>query len=355
MSATFRTAPMGFNKKDVIDYIRQLVIEKDARTAAAWEEYKSLESRMNKQLAALELDMEQERAETAERMAALEEERDAATARFAELETELEAARAAAAKLEEEKALLEERAAGSEKAFADLEQAMNEQRTTHAAELEALHASHAEEVRAIYAERSAQLDKKSAQIRTLEQQNTDKDAEIDSLRKHNLRLIEQTEELEEQIAALEKEAIFAMPDIRESTLSAGAQERFSAFKTRFIEITGELSQLAQAILDAEKREGATSADDGLTFPVDLSGDDLPEGESSEEDDILEDQLAFFDEGDTDEETPADDEEEDDDPVTRIELNDYPAAAPQPPRPVQKKPASVRDLLDRLRAIGDRLL
>ena len=247
-------------------------------------------------------------------------------------------------KLEEEKGLLEERAAGSEKAFADLEQAMNE-----------LHTSHAEEVRAIYSERSAQLDKKSAQIRTLEQQSADKDAEIDSLRKHNLRLIEQTEDLEEQIAALEKEAIFAMPEIRESTLSAGAQERFSAFKTRFIEITGELSQLAQAILDAEKREGAAPVDDSLTFPVDLSEDDLPEGEAEDEEDILDDQLAFFDEDTADEEAPADDEEEDDDPVTRIELNDYPASAPQPPRPVQKKPASVRDLLDRLRTIGDRLL
>ena len=112
MAATFRTSPMGFNKKDVIDYIEKLVAEKNQNIESAWNEYKSLESRVNKMMTELEI--------------ALAEAQDVQTA------------------LAEEKDLLEERALGSEQAFADLEASVAEIRAAHAEELEALRAAHAQ-------------------------------------------------------------------------------------------------------------------------------------------------------------------------------------------------------------------
>ena len=332
MAATFRTSPMGFNKKDVIEYIEQLVSDKNGKIEAAWDEYKALEARARRTEAeASELLRESEfRAEEAEsRLSALEE----------------------------EKTLLEERAAGSEQAFADLEAAMQELRaaqeaeletlrTGHAAELEALRAAHAEELNAIYAERSAQLDKKSAQIRSLEAAASDKDAEIESLRAVNLRLLSRIDDLSAVVSAYEN-----MPE--EEDLPVDARPLLADFKTRFIEITGELSALAQAILDAEKREAYADEEednDSLTFPVDLSDDDLPEAPVTED---AEEDLLFI-ETDDEEETAIEEEESESAAGTRIEMTDYPHAA-SAPRPVQKKGPSVRDLLDRLRTIGDRLL
>lgn len=335
MAATFRTAPMGFNKKDVIEYIEKLVSDKNQNIESAWAEYKALEASSSKQMAALESDRLHERMQSA--------------ARIEELQNELEQARAAAAQLEEEKVLLEERALGSEQAFADLEAAINELRTAHEAQLEALRAAHAEELNAIYAERSHQLDKKAEQIRSLEAESADKDAELESLRACNKRLLLQVDELEQAAAAYE--AIEDEED--DDELPVGSQALLAAFKTRFIEITGELSLLAQALLEAEKREGYTTDEDELTFPVDLSEDDLPDGETEEEEPTL-----LFEEEPEEEEEEADlpyeEAEEEEIAPTRVEVTDYPDPA-RAPKPVQKKAPSVRDLLDRLRTIGDRLL
>ncbi|MBQ5760969.1 MAG: hypothetical protein IIV85_04340, partial [Clostridia bacterium] len=114
-----------------------------------------------------------------------------------------------------------------------------------------------------------------------------------------------------------------------------------------------LSLLAQALLEAEKREGYTTDEDDLTFPVDLSEDDLPDGETEEDEPIL-----LFEKEPEEEEEEADlpyeEAEEEEIAPTRVEMTDYPDPA-RAPKPVQKKAPSVRDLLDRLRTIGDRLL
>ena len=147
----------NFNKKDVIDYIEKLVAEKNQNIESAWNEYKSLESRVNKMMTELEI--------------ALAEAQDVQTA------------------LAEEKDLLEERALGSEQAFADLEASVAETRAAHAEELEALRAahaaelenlraSHAEELKAIYAERSSQLDKKNELLDRFSEQPTALTAEL---------------------------------------------------------------------------------------------------------------------------------------------------------------------------------
>ena len=179
-------------------------------------------------------------------------------------------------------------------AFADLEASVAEiraahaeeleaLRAAHAAELESLRASHAEELKAIYAERSAQLDKKNERIRAMEADAADHAAEIESLRSCNKRLLAQIEELEQTALTYTstEEAAFD-----EEELPSASPELLDAFKTRFIEITGELSLLAQALLEAEKREGYTTDEDELTFPVDLSEDDLPDGETEEDEPIL---------------------------------------------------------------------
>ena len=328
MAATFRTSPMGFNKKDVIDYIEKLVAEKNQNIESAWNEYKSLESRVNKMMTELEI--------------ALAEAQDVQTA------------------LAEEKDLLEERALGSEQAFADLEASVAEiraahaeeleaLRAAHAAELESLRAAHAEELKAIYAERSAQLDKKNERIRALESDAADHAAEIESLRSCNKRLLAQIEELQQTaLTYTSTEEV----DFDEEELPSASPELLDAFKTRFIEITGELSLLAQALLEAEKREGYTTDEDELTFPVDLSEDDLPDGETEEE----EPTLLFEEPAEEEEEAdlPYEEDEEEEIAPTRVEVTDYPDPA-RAPKPVQKKAPSVRDLLDRLRTIGDRLL
>jgi|GEM_PF-6780972 len=336
MAATFRTAPMGFNKKDVINYIENLVNDKNAKIESAWDEYKALETRSRKaEIAAERLLRDSEaRAEAAEdRLQALQE--------------ALDAAHAESARLTDEKQTMEERALGSEQAFADLESAMNELRAAHAAELEALRTAHAEELSAIYAERSTQLDKKTEQIRAYQAAMADKDAEIQSLRSTNLTLLSRVDALSDLVDAYE-EGLGRTAGEDEYPAYAAP---LLAFKTRFIEITDELSELAQAILEAEEDEydddDIEEDDDSLTFPVDLSDDDLPEGDDAEEED---EPAPFFVE-----ELPEEEEIEDnDDPVTRIELTDYPDPA-RAPKPVQKKGPSVRGLFDRLRTIGDRLL
>lgn len=329
MAATFRTSLMGFNKKDVIDYIEKLVAEKNQNIELAWSEYKAQESRCNKMMTELEI--------------SLAEAQDAQTA------------------LIEEKDLLEERALGSEQAFADLEASVAEIRTAHteeleslraahAAELESLRASHAEELKAIYAERSAQLDKKNERIRAMEADAANYTAELESLRSCNKRLLAQIEELEQAALTYASAEEIAFD---EDELPSVSSELLNTFKTRFIEITGELSLLAQALLEAEKREGYTSDEDELTFPVDLSEDDLPDSETAEE----EPTLLFEEEPEEAEEEadlPYEEAEEEEIAPTRVEVTDYPDPA-RAPKPVQKKAPSVRDLLDRLRTIGDRLL
>ena len=131
-----------------------------------------------------------------------------------------------------------------------------------------------------------------------------------------------------------------------------AQELFDAFKSRFIEISRELSSLAQEILEAEEREGvlAEDAEPAVQAAADLQTAAEPAGadpEQAEEAAAPEDEPA-----------PGAEEggEEAEDGETRIEMADYPAAGQtQTVRPPVRGSHGVREMLERLRSIGDRLL
>ena len=84
--------------------------------------------------------------------------------------------------------------------------------------------------------------------------------------------------------------------------------------------------------------------------MDLSQDDLPDGEEDE----TELSLLFEEEPEVETESLPEDDMTEESIPTRVEVTDYPDPA-RAPRPAQKKAPSVRDLLDRLRTIGDRLL
>ncbi|MGM9638882.1 MAG: hypothetical protein ACI3XT_04755 [Butyricicoccaceae bacterium] len=329
---------MGFHKKDVIDYIEKLVQEKDARVEEAQAALRTQEKEARQALETARGQMAAERMMTAGRIGeleaqveALEDARTAWTDEKARLEAEksrLEAEKAdleseksrwesEKASLESEKAELLERALGAEQAFGQLEEAAEGLRARQTADARALEGALAE------------LD--------------DLRAENESLRTHNRRLLAQVNEMEQDNAGR------PAPDTRPHR---SAQELFDAFKSRFIEISRELSSLAQEILEAEEREGvpAEDAEPAVQAAADLQTPAEPAGtgpEPAEEDAAPED-------------APASGAEEDgekaEDGETRIEMADYPAAGQtQTIRPPVRGSHGVREMLERLRSIGDRLL
>ena len=345
MAGMFRSAPMGFHKKDVIDYIEKLVQEKDARVEEAQAALRTQEKEARQALETARGQIAAERMMTADRIGeleaqveALEEARTAWTdekakleAEKAELESEksrLEAEKAELeaeksrlesekARLESEKAELLERALGAEQAFGQLEEAVEGLRARQTADARALEGALAE------------LD--------------DLRAENESLRTHNRRLLAQVNEMEQDNAGR------PAPETRPHR---SAQELFDAFKSRFIEIARELSSLAQEILEAEEREGvlAEDAEPAVQAAADLQTAAEPAGadpEQAEEAAAPEDEPA-----------PGAEEggEEAEDGETRIEMADYPAAGQtQTVRPPVRGSHGVREMLERLRSIGDRLL
>lgn len=352
MAGMFRSAPMGFHKKDVIDYIEKLVQEKDARVEEAQAALRTQEKEARQALETARGQMAAERMMTAGRIgeleaqvealedartawtdekakleaekAELESEKSRLEAEKAELEAEksrLESEKASLesekARLESEKAELLERALGAEQAFGQLEEAVEGLRARQTADARALEGALAE------------LD--------------DLRAENESLRTHNRRLLAQVNEMEQDNAGR------PAPDTRPHR---SAQELFDAFKSRFIEISRELSSLAQEILEAEEREGvlAEDAEPAVQAAADLQTAAEPAGadpEPAEEDAAPEDEPA-----------PGAEEggEEAEDGETRIEMADYPAAGQtQTVRPPVRGSHGVREMLERLRSIGDRLL
>ena len=352
MAGMFRSAPMGFHKKDVIDYIEKLVQEKDARVEEAQAALRTQEKEARQALETARGQMAAERMMTAGRIgeleaqvealedartawtdekakleaekAELESEKSRLEAEKAELESEksrLESEKASLesekARLESEKAELLERALGAEQAFGQLEEAAEGLRARQTADARALEGALAE------------LD--------------DLRAENESLRTHNRRLLAQVNEMEQDNAGR------PAPDTRPHR---SAQELFDAFKSRFIEISRELSSLAQEILEAEEREGvpAEDAEPAVQAAADLQAPAEPAGtgpEPAEEDAAPEDAPASGAE---------EDGEEAEDGETRIEMADYPAAGQtQTVRPPVRGSHGVREMLERLRSIGDRLL
>lgn len=345
MAGMFRSAPMGFHKKDVIDYIEKLVQEKDARVEEAQAALRTQEKEARQALEAARGQMAAERMMTAGRIGeleaqveALEDARTAWTDEKARLEAEkadleaeksrLEAEKAdleseksrlesEKARLESEKAELLERALGAEQAFGQLEEAAEGLRARQTADARALEGALAE------------LD--------------DLRAENESLRTHNRRLLAQVNEMEQDNAGR------PAPDTRPHR---SAQELFDAFKSRFIEISRELSSLAQEILEAEEREGVPAEDvePAVQAAADLQVPAEPAGTGpgpAEEDAAPEDAPASGAE---------EDGEEAEDGETRIEMADYPAAGQtQTVRPPVRGSHGVREMLERLRSIGDRLL
>ena len=338
MAGMFRSAPMGFHKKDVIDYIEKLVQEKDARVEEAQAALRTQEKEARQALETARGQIAAERMMTADRIGeleaqveALEEVRTAWTDEKARLESEkagLESEKAGLesekarlesekARLESEKAELLERALGAEQAFGQLEEAAEELRARQTADARALESA--------LAERDDLL------------------AENESLRTHNRRLLAQVSEMEQDNAGR------LAPDTRPRR---SAQELFDAFKSRFIEISRELSSLAQEILEAEEREGvlAEDAEPAVQAAADLQTAAEPAGadpEQAEEAAAPEDEPA-----------PGAEEggEEAEDGETRIEMADYPAAGQtQTVRPPVRGSHGVREMLERLRSIGDRLL
>lgn len=324
MAGMFRSAPMGFHKKDVIDYIEKLVQEKDARVEEAQAALRTQEKEARQALETARGQIAAERMMTADRIGeleaqveALEEARTAWTDEKARLESEKARLESEKARLESEKAELLERALGAEQAFGQLEEAAEELRARQTADARALESA--------LAERDDLL------------------AENESLRTHNRRLLAQVNEMEQDNAGR------LAPDTRPRR---SAQELFDAFKSRFIEISRELSSLAQEILEAEEREGvlAEDAEPAVQAAADLQTAAEPAGadpEQAEEAAAPEDEPA-----------PGAEEggEEAEDGETRIEMADYPAAGQtQTVRPPVRGSHGVREMLERLRSIGDRLL
>ncbi len=324
MAGMFRSAPMGFHKKDVIDYIEKLVQEKDARVEEAQAALRTQEKEARQALETARGQIAAERMMTADRIGeleaqveALEEARTAWTDEKARLESEKAGLESEKAGLESEKAELLERALGAEQAFGQLEEAAEELRARQTADARALESA--------LAERDDLL------------------AENESLRTHNRRLLAQVNEMEQDNVGR------LAPDTRPRR---SAQELFDAFKSRFIEISRELSSLAQEILEAEEREGvlAEDAEPAVQAAADLQTAAEPAGtdpEQAEEAAAPEDEPA-----------PGAEEggEEAEDGETRIEMADYPAAGQtQTVRPPVRGSHGVREMLERLRSIGDRLL
>ena len=352
MAGMFRSAPMGFHKKDVIDYIEKLVQEKDARVEEAQAALRTQEKEARQALETARGQMAAERMMTAGRIGELEaqvealegartawtDEKARLEAEKAELESEKSRLEAEKAGLESEKARLESEKAGlaSEKARLESEKAELLERALGAEQAFGQLEEAAEELRA----------RQTSDARALESALAERDdllAENESLRTHNRRLLAQVNEMEQDNVGR------LAPDTRPRR---SAQELFDAFKSRFIEISRELSSLAQEILEAEEREGvlAEDAEPAVQAAADLQTAAEPAGadpEQAEEAAAPEDEPA-----------PGAEEggEEAEDGETRIEMADYPASGQtQTVRPPVRGSHGVREMLERLRSIGDRLL
>ncbi|MDD6315693.1 MAG: hypothetical protein PUB63_01575 [Clostridia bacterium] len=362
----FRSAPMGFHKKDVIDYIEKLVQEKDARVEEAQAALRTQEKEAQQALETARGQIAAERMMTAGRIGeleaqveALEEARTAWTDEKARLESEKAGLESEKARLESEKARLESEKARleSEKARLESEKAeLESEKARLESEKARLESEKAELLeRALGAEQAfGQLEeaaeelraRQTADARALESALAERDdllAENESLRTHNRRLLAQVNEMEQDNAGR------LAPDTRPRR---SAQELFDAFKSRFIEISRELSSLAQEILEAEEREGVLAEDvePAVQAAADLQTAAEPAGadpEQAEEAAAPEDEPApGAEEG----------KEEAEDGETRIEMADYPAAGQtQTVRPPVRGSHGVREMLERLRSIGDRLL
>ncbi|MEA4919873.1 MAG: hypothetical protein VB078_02985 [Clostridiaceae bacterium] len=282
MSKMFRSSPMGFNKKDVVDYIEKFAKEKDAVISTGEETIKTLEKE-NSDLAGYRdqaitlMDRTEELREENESLAG---ERDSAM-----LDVQKE---------RQEKAELEDR-------IKEFESQLKE------------------------AQAEAQIHKTA--ISELTDENK-------SLKKHNLRLLELNEELNAEISRKKKadqreqaqaKASELYSDIKHGAKSA--QELFDIFKKRIIEISKELSSLAQAILDAEKREGRDEEkyDDFAVGEEDYSGE------------------YDYDDDDDDNETSE----------TQVVIDNYPVKRSRGEYP--RRGLSVREIIDRVKNIGDRML
>lgn len=270
---------MGFNKKDVVDYIEKLAKEKDEIISKGEETIKTLEKE-NSDLAGY-----RDQAITLmDRTEELREQNESLTG-------------------EREAALFDVQKERQEKSELD----------TRIAELEA-------QLKKIQTEAEAQ----KKVLSELSEENK-------SLKKYNLRLLELNEELNAEISRRKKadqrertqaKASELYGDIKHGAKSA--QELFDIFKKRIIEISKELSSLAQAILDAEKREGWDAE----------KYDDFEAGEEDYEDEF-------------------DYDEDDESGETQVVIDNYPVKRSRGEFP--RRGLTVREIIDRIKNIGDRML
>ena len=255
MSKQFRSAAMGFNKKDVIEYIERLAKEKNDAIGALEQE----NSRLEKEAGRI-CEMERHVSE-------LEEARNTLLAEKGGLEASLDEM--------------------------DLKaQDLDRQLKLSVGELESI---------------QDDRDRLAAEAEVLKQRLEEMEEENRSLKKHNLRLLEVNESLERH---REEQNAGSGSVFQEKMHSAS--ELFELFKARIIEISAELSSLAQAITDAEKRE------------------------KPREEDIIDHQ----------DKMPGNLQDE-----TSIEIEGYPIAERQKVSPG----ISVREIIEKVKAIGDRLL
>lgn len=212
---TFRKSLLGFNKKDVVDYIDGLVKEKDGVIAERARQIETLKAELE-EFSGVKGELEQAAGQNDMLKSGMDE------LLLAKARTERDLAKA-----ESERAALESRAAELEKALSEsaaaLERASEEAEKAHG-ELNELLAESVEENR--------------------------------SLKKHNLRLLEANgrleEALEEAKKAVPKTAIKTVPrpEYRRSQ-ETGDSAVLGVFKARLFEISKDLEVLAQAIIAAE--------------------------------------------------------------------------------------------------------
>ncbi|MBQ1270978.1 MAG: hypothetical protein IIY11_04900 [Clostridia bacterium] len=413
MSRAFRSAPMGFNKKDVVKYIEELINEKDGIINQLKEEneafsskneelesrcgmltderrfafvqidqYKSRYTEAEASLAEIKHKLEQAEAETAavreekilaeaestknlaecemirkysEQLKAQKEELEAKNAELeaktAELETRAAEFEENCSSLENEKAELSESVEAMAQQYSLLEEAKNDAEK-RVSELEELRVSLEAKANSLELE----LSETEGEIDALDEHISELEAERDSLKTANLRILKLNSELEKKLAEAHASAPATIEKTEKAELPTGSQELLALFKSRVDDMSAELSSLAQAILDAEKREDSGAiADEDIDFLEQVSWDaavrDLyPDRESRgvRFEDIALDEEPYEDESSV---------EDDGIPETHIELKGYPEpekAEKTAPAPV-RRPSGLRDMLDKLISIGERLM
>ena len=418
MSRAFRSAPMGFNKKDVVTYIEELVNEKDGIISQLKEENEAFSSK-NEELesrcsmlsderrfafvqidqyksrfaeAEAKLDEIQHKLEQAEtETAAIREEKILAEAESTKNLAECEMIRKYSEQLKAQKEELEAKNAELEAKTAELEakaaeldvkcSALENEKTELSESVEAMaqqyslleeakndaekRVSDLEELRVSLETKanSLELDLAETEGKTsaFDEYIGELEAERDSLKAANLRILKLNSELEKKLA--ETPASASAPATAESTekakLPTGSQELLALFKSRVDDMSAELSSLAQAILDAEKREDSGAiADEDIDFLEQVSWDAAvrelyPERESRgvRFEDISLDEAPEVQEED-------DSVVEDDGiPETHIELKGYPLSerAEKTDSAPVRRPGGLRDMLDKLISIGERLM